>query len=77
VVGVILTGANRDGAQGLAKIKLRGGMAIVQDPSEAQSRAMPEAAIAAAAVDRILPVKEIAPFLNELCCSRLGKLYAN
>ncbi len=67
LIGVILTGANRDGARGLAGIKARGGLAIVQDPQSAESRAMPEAAIAATAVDRILPLPEIAPFLNELC----------
>ncbi|HEV2914803.1 MAG TPA: chemotaxis protein CheB [Pyrinomonadaceae bacterium] len=66
-IGVILTGANRDGARGLAKIKSFGGMAIVQDPSDAESRSMPEAAIAATSVDRVLPLDEIAPFLNDLC----------
>jgi two-component system, chemotaxis family, protein-glutamate methylesterase/glutaminase len=67
LIGVVLTGANRDGARGLAKIKSFGGLAIVQDPQSAESRAMPEAAIAATHVDRILPLDEIAPFLNELC----------
>jgi len=67
IIGVILTGANRDGARGLAKIKARGGLALVQDPQSAESRAMPEAAIAAAPVDKILPLAEIAPYLNELC----------
>jgi two-component system chemotaxis response regulator CheB len=67
IIGVILTGANRDGAKGLAKIKSFGGMALVQDPESAESPAMPEAAISATAVDRILPLPEIAPFLNKLC----------
>jgi len=67
IIGVILTGANRDGAQGLAKIKALGGLAVVQEPESAESRAMPDAALAATAVDRILPLLEIAPFLNELC----------
>jgi two-component system chemotaxis response regulator CheB len=67
IIGVILTGANRDGARGLAKIKSFGGMALVQDPESAESPAMPEAAISATAVDRILPLPEIAPFLNKLC----------
>jgi two-component system chemotaxis response regulator CheB len=65
VIGVILTGANRDGARGLARIKARGGMAVVQDPEEAASRAMPEAA--AASADRVLPLGGITPLLNELC----------
>ena len=67
VVGVILTGANRDGAQGLARIKSLGGLAVVQDPKSAESPVMPEAAINATAVDKILPLPGIAPFLNELC----------
>jgi two-component system chemotaxis response regulator CheB len=67
VVGVILTGANRDGAKGLAKIKALGGMAVVQQPESAESRAMPDAAIAATQVDKILPLPEVAPFLNQLC----------
>jgi two-component system chemotaxis response regulator CheB len=67
VVGVILTGANRDGAQGLTRIKAAGGLALVQEPSTAQAREMPEAAIAATGVDRILPLSEMAPFLINLC----------
>ncbi|HYY55892.1 MAG TPA: chemotaxis protein CheB [Pyrinomonadaceae bacterium] len=67
VIGVILTGSNRDGARGLAKIKSLGGLALVQDPQSAESPVMPQAALAAAAVDRVLPLPQIAPFLNELC----------
>jgi two-component system chemotaxis response regulator CheB len=67
IIGVILTGANRDGARGLARIKSFGGLAVVQDPQTAESRVMPEAAIAAAPVDRILPLTAIGDFLNELC----------
>ncbi len=67
IIGVVLTGANRDGAKGLAKIKALGGLAVVQEPESAESRAMPEAAIGATKVDRILPLAEIAPFLNRLC----------
>ena len=74
--GVILTGANRDGARGLARIGERGGMTVVQDPAEAASRAMPEAALAAAKVDRVLPLREIAPLLNELCRPAAGGRYA-
>ena len=67
VVGIILTGANGDGARGLAKIKAVGGLAVVQEPATAQASEMPETAIAATTVDRILPLSEIAPFLNSLC----------
>ena len=67
VVGVILTGANGDGARGLSSIKAAGGLALVQEPSTALAREMPLAAIAATSVDRILPLGEMAPFLNDLC----------
>jgi two-component system chemotaxis response regulator CheB len=67
VVGVILTGANADGARGGKRIKQRGGFLIVQDPESAESKDMPQAAIRAGRVDRILPLDRIGPFLVELC----------
>jgi two-component system chemotaxis response regulator CheB len=66
VIGIILTGANEDGAAGLAKIKQRGGVAVIQDPSGAMRRTMPDAAIAATAADAILPLEEIGKFLYGL-----------
>jgi two-component system chemotaxis response regulator CheB len=65
-VGVILTGANQDGAHGLRRIKERGGVAIVQDPSSSVRRAMPDAAIAATVADAILPLEEIGKFIYGL-----------
>ena len=67
VVGVILTGANSDGARGADRIKKRGGFVIAQDPKTAESPVMPQAAIDTARVDRILPLDRIGPFLVELC----------
>src|SRR5262249_25961696 len=67
VIGVILTGANEDGAEGLARIKERGGVAIVQEPASAERRTMPEAAIAATVADAVLPLEEIGGFLCGLC----------
>jgi len=67
VIAVLLTGMNDDGARGVRRIKHRGGFVIVQDPATAEAPAMPEAAIKAARVDRILPLERIGPFLNELC----------
>ncbi|HEY0372767.1 MAG TPA: chemotaxis protein CheB, partial [Thermoanaerobaculia bacterium] len=66
-VGVVLTGANADGARGAKRIKERGGFVVVQDPQTAESAEMPSAAIAATRVDRILPLNRIGPFLVELC----------
>jgi two-component system chemotaxis response regulator CheB len=67
VIGIILTGANEDGAAGLAAIKRRGGVAVIQDPAGAARRTMPEAAIAATAADAILPLEEIGKFVYGLC----------
>ena len=65
-IGVVLTGANQDGARGLAAIKMRNGLTLVEDPESAACREMPDAAIAATQVDRILPLQEIAPCLGRL-----------
>ncbi len=73
VVGVILTGANADGAAGLARIKRSGGVAVVQDPLTAERHEMPGAAIAATAADAILPLDEIGPFLYGLLCEPAGE----
>ena len=67
-IGIVLTGANADGAEGLARIKERGGVAIVQDPATSEKRAMPDAAIAATVADAILPLDEIPRFVYGLCC---------
>lgn len=66
VIGVILTGANSDGAAGLASVKNHGGLTVVQDPATAEAPAMPQAAIAATQVDFILPLEEIGRLLAEL-----------
>lgn len=67
VIGVILTGANEDGAAGLARVKELGGVAVIQDPSSAERHEMPGAALAAiAAADAVLPLEEIGPFLYGL-----------
>lgn len=69
VVGLILTGASHDGAQGLAKIHADGGLALVQDPTTAESSTMPRAALAAVPAAKVLPLQGIAPFLIS-CASR-------
>ena len=67
VIGIILTGANDDGAAGLAVVKQRGGVAVIQDPRGAAKRTMPDAAIAATAADAILPLDEIGKFVYGVC----------
>ena len=65
-VGVILTGANDDGAVGLAAIRRRGGVAIVQDPAGAVRSEMPAAALAAVPDARRLALSDIAPALTAM-----------
>ena len=65
-VGVVLTGANADGAQGLRQISDRGGMALVQDPKTAESPTMPAAAVKSVPRARVMPLTDIVAFLSEL-----------
>ncbi|MGB8534872.1 MAG: chemotaxis protein CheB [Acidobacteriaceae bacterium] len=70
LIGIVLTGANADGAQGLKTIKSRGGLAVVEDPRTAAVKAMPHAALQATPVDHVLPLQQIAPLLTQLCTRR-------
>ncbi len=65
-IGILLSGANADGTQGLIAIKKAGGLTIVQDPSTAQTPFMPHHAIQHASIDLILTMNEMAMFLNRL-----------
>lgn len=75
LIGVILTGANHDGSRGLARIKARGGLAIVQDPADAEAPQMPLAAIAALAakennaLDHVVPLADLPALLVTLAGS--------
>lgn len=66
LAAVLLTGANQDGARGLAQVKRRGGLTVVQDPQEAQVATMPDAALALHQPDYILPLRGISRLLVEL-----------
>jgi two-component system chemotaxis response regulator CheB len=70
IAGVVLTGANADGAEGLRRIADRGGVAIVQDPGTAQRREMPAAALAAVPDARVAALEEIGPLLADLAGTR-------
>ncbi len=66
LAGVILTGANDDGAAGLAAVHRAGGIAIVQNPDRAVVPIMPAAALERVAADYVLPLDGIAALLRTL-----------
>jgi two-component system chemotaxis response regulator CheB len=66
VLGVLLTGANEDGAEGLARIAAAGGFTVVQNPATAARGEMPGAAIARGAARLVLELDRIGPFLAGL-----------
>lgn len=65
-IGVVLTGANEDGARGLSDIVKRGGRALVQDPRSAEIAIMPNAAVQAVPSAEVLPLERLGPRLIEL-----------
>ena len=65
-IGVVLTGANADGSRGLRRIFDRDGLALVQDPSTAESPTMPSAAIRCVPGARVQSISQIAATLAEL-----------
>jgi two-component system chemotaxis response regulator CheB len=70
LVGVILTGANNDGAAGLKAVTDAGGVAIVEDPAKAYASAMPDAALDAAATAKVMNLDAIASYLSSLGTAR-------
>lgn len=72
-IGVILTGANDDGARGLRHIVDRGGTAVVQDPATAESPIMPYAAQRAVPEATVVPLPAIAGYLIQLARPRAAR----
>ena len=66
LAGIVLTGANHDGAAGLKAVADAGGLAIVQDPADAQVPTMPEAALAACPSARVMTLDDLIPYLLTL-----------
>jgi two-component system chemotaxis response regulator CheB len=65
LAAIILTGANNDGAEGLRRIKQKGGLVIVQDPQSAENSYMPAAALKAVKPDFVLSLVEIGRWLTQ------------
>ena len=72
VVGVVLTGMGRDGAEGLRAIRDAGGQAVVQDQMTSTIFGMPQAALATAGADRVAGLSDIAPTVAALVAARAG-----
>jgi two-component system, chemotaxis family, protein-glutamate methylesterase/glutaminase len=66
LIGIVLTGSNSDGANGIKKIKAYDGLAIAEDPATAEYSFMPQAAINAIKPDYILPLENIITLLIKL-----------
>lgn len=68
-IGVILSGRLDDGTAGLLAVKRCGGIAVVQDPADAEYPDMPRSALRHVDVDHCLPAGEIGPLLAELAAA--------
>ena len=66
ITGILLSGANADGAAGMAYIKSKGGFCLVQDPETAEVPYMPNQAIQKAAIDKIIHPKDIAAYISNI-----------
>lgn len=66
LIGILLTGANNDGASGMCRIKSAGGLTIAQSPAQAEVPVMPESAINLGCASMVLKIEEIAEYLNKL-----------
>jgi len=65
-VGILLSGANKDGALGMKHIHDRNGLTIVQEPSECMIDTMPKAALGVTEIDYVMKIDQIVEFLKEL-----------
>ncbi|MCI5143673.1 MAG: chemotaxis protein CheB [Candidatus Electrothrix sp. ATG1] len=66
LVGVLMTGANHDGACGLRRIKKHGGLTLVEDPATAKFPEMPRSALACTEVDHVLSLDNLGDFISSL-----------
>ena len=66
VIGVVLTGGDGDGTDGLRAIKAAGGISVVQEPDEAIDPSMPRSALQGDSPDYRVPLDEMAELLTRL-----------
>lgn len=63
-LGILLTGANHDGAQGLSTLQRHGGVVVIQQPKSAKFSEMPKAGIDKTSPDFVASIEEISDFLD-------------
>ncbi|MDB5283378.1 MAG: CheB methylesterase [Bacteroidota bacterium] len=73
LIGIILTGANSDGTNGICAIKRHGGLTIAEDPEEAKYPAMPLSAIESGAVEMVLTLNKMSDFLLSELNNKISK----
>ncbi|MBI9061140.1 MAG: chemotaxis protein CheB [Marinilabiliaceae bacterium] len=66
LIGILLTGANKDGAKGMKNIADKKGLTIIQDPDTCEVDTMPKSALKLFTPDKVLSPEEIVNFLNQL-----------
>ena len=66
LIGILLTGANKDGALGMKSVKKMGGLTIVQDPEDCAVQTMPRAAMSITAIDHVMNTEQIIRFFQKL-----------
>ena len=66
LIGILLSGANRDGAAGMKNIHEKRGLTLVQEPSECMIDTMPRAALSVTKIDHVLKIDQIIEFFKEL-----------
>lgn len=66
LTGILLTGANKDGAEGMRSVRKNGGVTLVQDPHECTAPYMPRAALALRCVDQVLSTEQILSYMINL-----------
>lgn len=66
VIGIVLTGAGFDGGRGIQRIKREGGLAIIQNPAEAEVSSMPQHALGLVAADHVINLEQLPALLQQL-----------